>query len=209
MTSRTFVTADTHFGHAEAISLFARPVALGDTKSMDEMLLDRINTRVGKRDRLIHLGDFAGPLDFGRSQRDESMSHLKALRARINCRQIELVIGNHDPAPRLARKVFEDARHVLTWRGWSGGDERIVCFHYPLRTWQGIFNGAMHLYGHMHGGFEPVGRSIDVGVDCWEYGPVELDEALSLLARIPAPTREDAPPRRQPMRSVVVPGRGL
>ncbi|MSR28471.1 MAG: metallophosphoesterase [Phycisphaerales bacterium] len=181
----TWVTADTHFGQAEAIELFGRPFAPGDTKAMDELLLERINMRVGKRDRLIHLGDFTGPREWKGQEGRKSLKELRLLRKRIVCRQVELVVGNQDPSPKRARRVFEDARTMLTWRGWSGGSERIVCFHYPMRTWQGALSGAMHLHGHMHGRFPPLGRSRDVGVDCWEYGPVKLDEVLSALVATP------------------------
>lgn len=201
MARRIWVTADTHFGHAEAIGLFARPVALGDVEAMDELLLDGINSRVNRRDRLLHLGDFTGPRVWKGPQGKESLAYCKGLRKRIACESIELVRGNHDPSARKFKKVFDDCHDMLSLRGWSGGNERIVCCHYPLRTWQGLFAGAMHLYGHAHGAFDPVGRSLDVGVDCWQYGPVLLDEALEILATIPPPQRGEPMPRRQAMRS--------
>ena len=199
--SRTFVTGDTHFGHTQAIALFKRPVPEGDVTAMDEMLLENINERVGKRDRLIHVGDFTGPLPWRGPARRSSLETLRSLRAKIRCRRVELVVGNHDPTPSVARRVFDDARHILSWRGWTGGPERIVAFHYPLRTWQGVMNGAMHLYGHMHGAFEPVGRSIDVGVDCWSHAPVLLDDVLAALSRIAPPERESPLVRRQHLRA--------
>ncbi len=209
MARRIFVTGDTHFGHVEAISLFARPVPLGDVAAMDEFLLERINRRVGKRDRLIHIGDFTGPMPWKGDEGRASMEYARGLRAKIACAKVELILGNHDPSPKRAREIFDDARRMMSWRGWSGGDERIICCHYPLRTWQGVFNGAMHLYGHMHGAFEPVGRSLDVGVDCWDYGPVPLDDVLAILAAIPSPRREECLPRRQPMRKVTQPSASI
>jgi calcineurin-like phosphoesterase family protein len=64
MARRVWITADTHFGETEALSMFGRPFA--DTRAMDEALLDGINRCVAKRDVLLHLGDFCGPHAEGR-----------------------------------------------------------------------------------------------------------------------------------------------
>lgn len=200
--SKIFVTGDTHFGHAEAIPLFGRPLPPGDVAAMDEMLIDGINAVVGRNDRLIHVGDFTGPLPWKGRERRKSLETVRRLRSKIRCRRVELVVGNHDPSPRIARTIFEDARHILSWRGWSGGSDRIVIFHYPLRSWQGALRGAMHLYGHMHGAFEPIGRSMDVGVDCWSMRPIPLDDALAALARIAPPPRPEPPIARVPQRAL-------
>jgi hypothetical protein len=60
---RVFVTADTHFGHAEAISKFARRHR--DADAMDEAMIAAINEVVGAKDILVHLGDFSGPRAWG------------------------------------------------------------------------------------------------------------------------------------------------
>jgi len=48
MGRRLWVTADTHFGEAEAISMFGRPFA--DAATMDAGLVEAINSVVGRRD---------------------------------------------------------------------------------------------------------------------------------------------------------------
>ena len=88
---RAFVTADTHFGHLDAIEKFDRP--FGDLSAMDEALLAGINEVVGEQDLLYHLGDFVGPTPKGVSRTD----HARAMRERINCGNIVLIRGNHDP----------------------------------------------------------------------------------------------------------------
>ncbi|MSR44543.1 MAG: hypothetical protein EXS15_04170 [Phycisphaerales bacterium] len=200
MAKRIWVTADTHFGHSEAIGLFARPVADGDVHSMDELLLDRINTRVQREDFLLHLGDFTGPRRWKGEEGALSMQFALDLRRRIYCKKIEILRGNHDPSCKRLRDIFDDAHDLHSFRGWTGGDERVVCCHYPLRTWQGIFDGAVHLYGHTHGTFEALGRSCDVGVDCFDYGPVLLDEVMARIVQQSSPAREESLPRRQAMR---------
>ena len=201
MAAQIWVTADTHFGHDEAIGLFSRPVR--DVREMDEMLLEGINSRVGKRDTLLHLGDFMGPMAWSGEDGDASVARARELRERIRCRRIELVRGNHDPRKRRFERIFDAVHDILSFRGWGGGNERIVCCHYPMRSWQGMWNGALHLYGHAHGAAEEVGRSCDVGVDCWELGPVTLDRVCHMLASRPKPARpaDDAP--RQPSRTAL------
>jgi len=201
MAQRIWVTADTHFGHKEAIGLFARPVALDDVDAMDELLLERINSRVSRRDHLLHLGDFTGPRVWKGEDGQASMQYATTLRGRISCKTMEIVRGNHDPSHKRLNKLFDDSHDLLSFKGWSSGNHRIVCCHYPLRTWQGIFDGAMHLYGHAHGSFDTISRSCDVGVDCWEYGPILLDDVLERLSATQPLARNDIPPRRQPMRS--------
>ena len=52
-----WVVADTHFRHADALAWYGRPQATVD--AMDDALVDAINARVGAKDLLVHLGDFA------------------------------------------------------------------------------------------------------------------------------------------------------
>lgn len=173
---RTFVTADTHFGHAEAIGLFKRPFA--NVEAMDDALLDAINATVGPDDFLLHLGDFTGPI---RPKRD-LVDFAASIRRRIRCRRIELVAGNHDPTDRDAfREIFDAVHELRSWKLEAG--PRIVCCHYPLRTWQGRLKGAVHLFGHAHGALRDEGRSTDVGVDVRGFRPVELEAVVEELAK--------------------------
>ena len=192
---RIWVTADTHFGEQDAIARFGRPFA--DAREMDEALLDAINRSAGKRDVLLHLGDFFGDLDWkDRAQRKSA----EALLARIRCRRIRLVLGNKDPRSRSFRALFRSAGESRSMRveAPSGRALRAVCHHYPLRQWRGMRDGALHLHGHAHGGLEEQGRSVDVGVDCWGYAPIPLEELVAMLSVRPLPSGEFV--RRQPMR---------
>ena len=190
-----FITGDSHFGHDEAISLFHRPFE--STEAMDAAMIDRVNERVGRKDTLIHIGDFFGPAEWDRRA---VRSHAEEIRAAIRCERIILVRGNHDPRGiKRFDRLFEATHELLDLRLRSGGRERLVLSHYPLRIWRGLFNGALHAYGHAHGTIAEQGRSTDVGVDCWGFAPVEID-ALAAMLR----TRPIDPPtdwsRRQPMR---------
>ena len=78
MASTQWISGDTHFGEAKAISLFERPFA--DVASMDGALLDAINRVVKKRDVLIHIGDFCGLFEEGR---DTQVAHAVDIRNKI------------------------------------------------------------------------------------------------------------------------------
>ena len=184
MSSRTFVTADTHFGDQTALGRYGRPH--DGVEEMDRALVDGINRVVGTDDLLYHLGDFVGPTPRGVSRTD----HAVHVRGGINCRRIILLRGNHDPSGSPAfDALFESVHDLLSFRGWSDagrdGRERIVMSHYGLRVWQGRGDGALHLHGHTHGMIPEIGRSTDVGVDCWRFKPRSLGEVLEMLAGRP------------------------
>lgn len=190
MARRLWITADTHFGQAEAPQMFGRP--FGDADAMDEALLDGINRSVDRRDRLLHLGDFCGPHPEGRrAQR----AHARRMRRRIRCERITLIRGNHDPRDPRFEDLFDAVHDLMSWRD---GEERLrvnAC-HWPMRLWRGQFKGAVLLHGHAHGGLVMQGRAVDVGVDAWQWRPIPLQPLLGWLARIDCHA-PDAWPRLQ------------
>ena len=181
-TRRIFVTADTHFGHAEALRIFARPFPTAE--AMDEAMIAAINASVGAKDILVHLGDFMGPAEWDAKVRKRA----EALRDAIACKRIYLVRGNHDPAgEKRFDALFEGVADVVSGRGIAGIDERIVMFHYPIDQWQGRPNGGFHLHGHVHGHGTRIARRFDVGVDVREnaFRPRPLVELISTLRAEP------------------------
>ena len=183
MDRTVWVTADTHFGEAEAIGRFGRPFA--GHEEMDEALLDAINRRVGRRDVLLHLGDVFGGIDWSsKGARRDARRFL----GRIRCRRVRLVRGNKDPDAGGFARCFDRAVDSMSFRVDGPGTDvrlRVVCHHYPLRQWRGMWDGALHLHGHAHGSVDEHGRSIDGGVDCWGYAPVRLDERVRILCARP------------------------
>lgn len=170
-------TADTHFGHTGIIQHCRRPFA--GARDMDEVLIGNINDRVGVRDTLYHLGDFslggAGPAEY---------------RRRIRCRNVILILGNHDPQnaagyPRPSfAALFREVHLLFRLRvRVRGATQQIVLCHYAMRVWDRSHRGAWHLYGHSHGTLpgEPGSLSLDVGVDATGYAPVPLHEVAERL----------------------------
>lgn len=177
-----WVVADTHFRHADALAWYGRPQATVD--AMDDALVDAINARVGAKDLLVHLGDFARVDDWTKAELDR----VAALRARIACRRIHLVRGNHDPVgERRFDDLFESVDEIVSARGIAGIDERVVLFHYPIDQWQGRPNGGFHLHGHVHGHGATVARRHDCGVDVAAnaFGPRLLAELVAGLRATP------------------------
>ena len=192
---KTFITADTHFGHAEACELFDRP--FDGLDAMEDVLVERINALVGPQDLLYHLGDFVGEMPSA----TERIERAKRIRQRLNVGKIILIRGNHDPSKNAYEDVFDEVHEILSVKGWQGGKHRVVLCHYPMRSWQGNRNGSLHLYGHAHGRLEELGRSTDVGVDCWEFAPVEIDHVLDMLSRREITALPARRFKRQPMRT--------
>ncbi len=163
-------TSDTHFNHANIIKYCKRPFA--SVEEMNETLLKNINDRVKPGDRLFHLGDFA-------------KFDVAALRERINCKNIVLILGNHDRIPYNSR-VFSAVYDMYTLKTEiDGAPKNIVLCHYALKVWNKSHYGAWHLYGHSHGGLpdDETAQAFDAGVDCHNYAPISIDEVKAIMAK--------------------------
>ncbi|WP_279482217.1 DUF433 domain-containing protein [Aureimonas sp. SK2] len=165
-----FFTADHHFGHLNIIDHCKRPFSSVD--EMTEELVARWNAVVGPHDDVWHLGDFACRMKPGALERV-----FRRLRGRKH-----LIVGNHDDK-HVRRLPWssepKDRRHVKV----PGEALPVVCDHYSMRAWPKSHYGAVHLYGHSHGALPGLGRSLDVGVDCWDFRPVTLEELRPTLER--------------------------
>lgn len=175
----TYFTSDTHFGHGNIIKYSNRPFA--SVEAMNDTIIDNINKRVGPNDRLFHLGDFAF--------RGEDPS---VYRARIRCKNIVLILGNHDPQSRSGTpdqafaSLFESVHQLTRIRvPYNGQTQHIVLCHYAMRVWDRSHHGAWHLYGHSHASLpdDPHALSFDVGVDAQHYRPLSVHEVGEIMAR--------------------------
>ena len=127
-------TADTHFGHTTILEHCPeRLEAFGDLHTMNKVLIDNINSTVGRNDTLWHLGDFCW-----------QASRAGSYRQRINCRKVHVVRGNHD-TPSLKTHV-ESLEYMVFMK-----NPKLHLCHYPLESWGSIHYGGIHLHGHCHG----------------------------------------------------------
>ena len=72
------------------------------------------------------------------------------------------------------------------------GQQLVLC-HYAMRVWPGQHQGAIQLYGHSHGNLPGTATSCDVGVDCWGFAPVSIEDIKRRLAETPAVVEETEP----------------
>ncbi len=166
-----FFTSDTHYGHANIIKYCNRPFS--SVQEMNDKLVENINNKVGAMDNLYHLGDFA----MGGHQ------NVKEFRNRIKCKNIFLIIGNHDN-----RKVVTEPglfNRVYDLYEYKGANNSIVLCHYALKVWNKSHHGYYHLYGHSHGTLtdDLECRSFDIGVDCHNFSPLSIKEIDAIMAK--------------------------
>jgi calcineurin-like phosphoesterase family protein len=144
---------------------------------MDATLVCRWNEVVGPQDTVWHLGDFA---------MNKGADRLRAYLGRLNG-TIHLVWGNHDRRTSECAALFastQDLAEVKIQRS-SGQNQTVVLCHYAMREWRNSFRGAWHLFGHSHGGLadDPAALSLDIGVDCWGFRPVGVEELERRMAK--------------------------
>lgn len=185
-----FFTSDTHYSHSNICSAttnwsvnegYAR--TFDSLQDMNQRLVDNINNMVGEDDILIHLGDWS----FG------GFDKIEEFRSQINCKNIHLVLGNHDHhiernkegIQRLFSSVQQYLRlEVRRPNGKLVEKFSFVCMHYPIASWHDMNQGVIHLHGHVHLPSElrvAEGKAMDVGVDGNGLEPISLDEVLSIM----------------------------
>lgn len=194
-------TADTHFGHRK-IPYFAKrrfclseeELNLLDSKTQDwnpswysvnkmnDVLIENINKCVKDEDTLWHLGDYCY------SKNRDIELEAKKYRERINCKNVNLIWGNHDNH-RIAKffKSCHERQEIKV------GSKMIILSHYAQLVWNKSHNGSWMLYGHSHGSAEdwlnqhlPDRLSLDVGVDninkiLGDYRPISFEEIALLF----------------------------
>jgi len=174
--SRLFFIADTHFGHTNVIRYTGRPFV--NSHEMDETMIERWNSVVGKKDTVYHLGDVGL----------RSPGHLRAILERLNG-TIHLVLGNHDKVALKCVDRFASTSPLLELKvrdeDAPGKQQHIVLCHYSMRTWNRVMWGSWQLFGHSHGKMRvhPQSRTMDVGVDCADpFGtPFSYEQIKALM----------------------------
>lgn len=139
---KTFYIADLHFGHQKCLSFDHRPF---DTiEAHDEELCRRWNSVVSAQDEVWVLGDISW------LRPAETVALLDRLNGRKN-----LIVGNHDKNLLRGSRLepcFEEITPYKELHIRKG--LRVVLCHYPIPCFNRHFNGWVHLYGHVHTGFE-------------------------------------------------------
>lgn len=180
--SKVFFTSDTHFGHTRIIELCKRPFA--NTDEMNAEMIRRWNAVVGRNDTVYHLGDFAVGKDAKKAgdYRRELNGH------------IILIEGNHEDRALREANLWQRIAPLLEIRVFYPGvdddgkavqvRQSVTLCHYAMKVWNKSHHGAWQLYGHSHGSLpDPLDAlQLDVGVDCWDFTPVTVDQIRQRMA---------------------------
>ncbi len=171
--SRIFFTSDTHFGHSGILNYCRDTRPFENIREHDQALVENWNAVVQPGDVVYHLGDVAWVSD--------EMN--KTLR-RLNGYKV-LIPGNHDD------RALRDKSFCRQWDDIIPGpyhemkvqDAKLVLCHYPIWEWNGMFSGAWHLHGHVHGKPTHIpGKILDVGVDTNQLFPYSMDQVIEKMA---------------------------
>ncbi|WP_425099983.1 metallophosphoesterase [Tropicibacter sp. S64] len=164
-------TADLHLGHDRIMRLCNRPFS--DTEAMTTGLIERLQDTVAPEDDLWIVGDFT----FGKN-RDAALIRrwFDAIPGRKH-----LIVGNHDSD--VVKALPWASQHDL-WHHVDRGMEVTLC-HYPMVAFPRSGSGACQVFGHVHDLWPGTRNSVNVGVDLWDYRPVQIDAILNRAAGLP------------------------
>ena len=187
-------TSDTHYAHTNICRGVTRwgsyddegvfHPAIESTRDyasleiMNDLLVSGINDNVGENDWLIHIGDWS----FG------GIEKIQEFRDKINCKNIVLIIGNHDHHIERntgnTRRFFSRVAHYEELKVKGVGN--FVLCHYPIISWNGMYKGSYMIHGHQHLNNDRKigeGRRMDVGVDgSPDFRPYHIEEVIELLS---------------------------
>ncbi len=149
-----FVTADTHFNHANILEFCPNRIAR-DVNHMNQAIIQSINEVVKPTDELYFVGDFAM-----KGNNDEA---IPLILKQIACKHTRLVFGNHDK--HRHGQFFEQSYEMVDVKE---NHQRYTLCHYAMASWR---RGAFMLHGHWHGKGPTVAGRLDIGVD----GPTAQD----------------------------------
>jgi calcineurin-like phosphoesterase family protein len=168
----SWITSDLHFGHANIMRFCptARARFKDDVEYMNEQMVREWNDTIAPEDTVYILGDVAFlPAD-------------KAVRIlqRLNGTKI-LVEGNHDRKllnDPVFRRCFAEIHQYLCI---TYEKTRVVMFHYPIAEWDQMHRGAVHFYGHLHGGVSGLEkyRARDMGMDATGSIAITMERAIA------------------------------
>jgi len=166
-----YFTADTHYFHRNVIKYCDRPFE--SEPKMRRALISIYNQKVRKDDTVYFLGDVAM---LGTSQWERLSGLVQSLNGTKH-----LVLGNHDEFKwQRYLDVGFTSVHSAHWMESNG--YKIVMAHDPA-VYCTLDPGTVFLHGHIHNLYKslPAQRTINVGVDVWDFSPITLQQIFKEL----------------------------
>lgn len=179
---KIFLTSDWHFGHDREFVWGAR--GFHNVHEMNEAIIERHNSLVGKDDDVYVLGDLA--LGGGGA---EALENAQRLIERLNGR-IHIVLGNHDTAKRA--EMYQTCLNVVEVCGWATmlkyKGYHFYLSHFPTMTGnlekETLKQCTINLFGHTHQKemfYQDIPFMFHVGQDSHNCYPVLLDNAIEAM----------------------------
>jgi len=161
--AKTWFTADTHFGHSNIIKYCNRPFKT--VEIMDAVLIRNWNARIKPHDLVMFLGDFAYK---DKARVEDYLSKLHG--------HITFIKGNHDNNNSLDTRILDMTINIA--------NRNFYCVHDPANA---SLKYKYVLVGHVHNKWKVQVRErstlINVGVDVWNYSPVDINEILRVIPK--------------------------
>jgi calcineurin-like phosphoesterase family protein len=142
-------------------------------------MIARWNSVIRAGDEVWHLGDFAV-----RQSLERVTYLLEVLHG-----QKHLIAGNNGDSVVTG---CDGWRSIWSYTDMTIGGTKLGLCHYHFRTWRDMGRGSINLHGHSHGRLKSLPRQFDVGVDAWDFRPVQLSEILPMASRRAAGTSKSA-----------------
>lgn len=166
-----YYTSDLHFGHKNIFKY--EPNRPGNNiQEMQDIMVERWNTKVKPKDTVYILGDFAF------LNRDMTCRDIEDLVNKLNGEKI-LITGNHDEF--INKKAFNTKcfKEIISYKEIHDGKDFIIMSHYPFSVWNCSHYGSIHLHGHTHKEMAEdwsVMNRYNVGCMFFDFVPVTLEE---------------------------------
>lgn len=165
-------TADKHHGHKRIIEFENRPFKT--VEIMNEKLIAYHNEMVKEDDLTVDFGDF-----FFRGGYQATKNHYWDYLNQYNGRYV-IVRGNHEGS----NKILDPFQKVMFYL--SGVN--VLGLHDPINA---DTTYDLILHGHMHSSMfiselhekKKVSLCINVGIDCWNYRPVEWQKLYDIYCQ--------------------------
>lgn len=163
--TKIWFTSDTHFNQERTLELSKRP--FDSVQSMTDTIVDRWNNVVGENDIVYHLGDF-GDYDV-----------IERLNGKIN-----LILGNYELNDIKDGKITEDE---LIEKGFYSLQDSVILdiddigkvylTHKPNDCIDISLDDTIkfNLFGHIHKCQMVKSFGLNVGTDCHNFIPIDID----------------------------------
>lgn len=156
MMNKIFFTADTHFGSERTLELSKRPFS--SVEEMNWEMVKRWNTTVSEGDTVYHLGDFGSPAYF----------HL------LNG-NILMVRGNYDSDYVMDLLKEDGAGEISKGHLFPLNGLKFWLVHKPVDADD---KAKFYLFGHVHKLRMVMTNGLNVGVDCHDFKPIDVETVM-------------------------------